>query len=254
MTTAIVKKEITPDVWKMIEHIAPTMKDSRLFGVATAPQAAAIMLKGYELGLSMTASFEHIHVISDRPTLSPRGALALVLNSPEYVDMKISDETDKSGNPTACTVWMKRRNGLEYTAKFSMEDAKRAALIKPGSGWEKYPANMLRYRALGYAIDIVFPDVTGGMKRSDEFGSDITPDGEVIQGSWKIQEQPQSPQQPKITIEHLMKLYPPERILAVNDGNIPSTPAEIKETLAKLEKEDEEIDAVDVEASEEIES
>ena len=51
MTTAIVRKEVTPEIWQMIERIAPTMKDSRLFGVATVHQAAAIMLKGHELGL-----------------------------------------------------------------------------------------------------------------------------------------------------------------------------------------------------------
>lgn len=232
---AIVKHQpLTPEIWRMIEGIAPTMKDSRLFGVATAPQAAAIMLKGHELGLSLTASFDFINVIQDKPTLIPRGALALIIGSPEYDGMKIEDMTDGKGTPTSCKVWMKRKNGLEYTAQFTMEDAKRADLIKPGSGWAKYPANMLRWRAIGFCADIVFPDVLGGMKRADEMGADLTPDGEVIQGSWKVQ---QPTKAPRLPIQDLLDKYSPDTIIAAAGGNLPQTQAEVDAVAAKLEAE-----------------
>lgn len=235
MSNAIVKHQpLTPEIWRMIEGIAPTMKDSRLFGVATAQQAAAIMLKGHELGLSLTASFDFINVIQDKPTLIPRGALALIIGSPEYDGMKIEDLSEK-GQPTACKVWMKRKNGLEYTATFSMEDAKRADLIKPGSGWAKYPANMLRWRAIGFAADIVFPDVLGGMKRADELGADLTPDGEVIQGSWKVQQQQVIT--PRLPIQDLLDKYAPDTIIAAANGSLPQTQAECDAVAAKLEAE-----------------
>lgn len=254
--TAIVKQQpLTPDVWRMIQDLAPYAKDSRLFGVATAPQAMMIMTKGHELGLPLTTSFEYIHVIQDKPTLSPRGALAIIIGSPVYAGIKIDEQRDNKGNPTSCSVTMKRIDGTEYTATFTMEDAKRADLIKSGSGWEKYPANMMKWRAVGFAADVVFPDVIGGLKRADELGSDITPDGDVIQGSWKVQEQPQKqPNQYQMTVNDLMKLYPPERILAANDGNIPSTPEQIKATVEKLQKEDEDIETVNIKTAEEIES
>jgi hypothetical protein len=72
----IQQRELTPQVWQMISQMAPVMWKSRLFGVVSQEAAAAIMLKGYELGLSVTASFEFIHVIQGKPGLSPRGALA----------------------------------------------------------------------------------------------------------------------------------------------------------------------------------
>jgi len=53
----IIRPALTPDVWHMIDQIAPAMYRSRLFRVSAPEQAAAIMLKGYELGLSLTASF-----------------------------------------------------------------------------------------------------------------------------------------------------------------------------------------------------
>ena len=84
MTTtalAVRKQELNFDIWQTITAVAPVMKDSRLFGVTTAEQAMAIMAKGYEMGLTLTASFEFITVIQGKPTLTPRGALALVQQS-----------------------------------------------------------------------------------------------------------------------------------------------------------------------------
>lgn len=238
MTTAIVRKEVTPQIWEMIERIAPTMKDSRLFGMQTAHQAAAIMLKGHELGLGMAASFEFIQVIQDRPTLNPRGALALVMQSGECEAMKITNEADDKGNPTGCTVWMKRKNGLEHTERFTLTDANRAGLVKPDSGWTKYPANMLRWRAVGYCIDVVFPDVTGGMKRSDEFDAAISPEGEVIATTWTVQPaQPATTNtqpQTQITLTNLVEAFGADKVLAAAGNKLPATNEEVQALAAKL--------------------
>lgn len=180
MTNAIVTRQtLTPQVWQMISQIAPAMHASHLFGVNSKDQAAAIMLKGYELGLTLTAAFEFINIIQGKPSLTPRGHLALILQNPELDKIEVTDEKD------ACTVKMVRLNGFSYTARFTLEDANRAGLIKADSGWAKYPANMLRWRAIGYCADVVFPDVGAGMKRSDELGAEITAEGDVIfEGQW----------------------------------------------------------------------
>jgi hypothetical protein len=34
---------------------------------------------------------------------------------------------------------------------------------------------MLRWRAIGFCADVVFPLLIGGMKRADELGAGITP-------------------------------------------------------------------------------
>lgn len=241
---AVSKPQITQDVWSMIQAIAPVMKDSRLFGVATTEQAAAVMLKGHELGLSLTASFEFIHVIESKPTLAPRGALALILQSPLCDGVEIKDETDDKGNPIACTVTMKRKGGMTYTARFSMEDAKRADLVKDKSGWVKYPSLMMKWRAIGFAADVVFPDLLNGLKRADELGADLTSGGDVIEGSWsQVGSQP-SQTQPQtvvnnVTVSQSQPAYDPDRlnkllnqfgagaIMAANDGKIPGTNEEL---------------------------
>lgn len=180
MTTAIVKKNIDLPVWQMIREAAPVMYKSRLFGVATEDQAMAIMAKGYELGLGMTSSFEFIQVVLGKPTLIPRGALALAYQSGEIDNLVVADANDAKGQPYSCTVTGNRKGGHEYTVAFTMDDARRAGLVKPGSGWESYPANMLKWRAIGFWLDVVMPDVQGGMKRADEFGAVVDSSGNVI--------------------------------------------------------------------------
>lgn len=237
MTTALVRHELTPTIWSMIQEIAPFAKDSRLFGVATAPQAIMVMAKGHELGLPLTTSFEYIHIISDKPTLSPRGALALIMQSGQCENLKIDEQSDDKGNPVSCKVTMKRKGGIEYTSTFTMQDAIRADLVKAGSGWAKYPASMLKWRAIGYAADVVFPDVIGGMKRADEFGAAISPEGDVIATTWTVQPTQTSPApqvQTQLTLQNLVDAFGAEKVFAANDGKIPGTTEEVQAVAAKL--------------------
>lgn len=261
-TTALaLTPRLTPDAFQMINKVAPTIHAARLFGTASAEQAAAIMIKGYELGFSLTASFENIHVIEGKPSLSPKGALALIYNSPECAGVTIVDEVDAKGAPLACTVTMKRRNGLEYTSRYSMAEATSAGLVKPNSGWAKYPANMLRWRAIGYAADIVFPDVIGGTKRADEFGADLTPSGDVIEGSWSVaprtnqeiaksvleelkarneatvSQQPAQPAMNPNRLQDLLAQFGAEAVMVANSGKIPATDAELDTIEAALNRE-----------------
>ena len=124
---------VTPQVWEIIKNVAPVATASRMFGV-TEQQAAVVMLKGHELGLGLASAFEFIHVIDSKPSISPKGALALIHQSGELAHLEIHDLTDAQGVPTRCKVTMKRRNGLEYTTEYSMADAQRAGIVKDKSG------------------------------------------------------------------------------------------------------------------------
>lgn len=231
----IVRPNLTPETWKMIMEVAPVMAASRLFGVASPEAAGAIMLKGFELGLSLTASFEFIHVIDGKPGLSPRGCLALIQQNENFAGMEIKDITDANGHPYACRVTMRRKSGYSYTVEFNMDDARRAGLVKAGSGWDKYPANMLRWRAVGYCADVVFSDVLGGMKRVDELGAPITSEGEPAPKDLIVESAPQE-QIPDygLTLPSLMELVADTDILEANGGAYPLTPEQINATAHKL--------------------
>ncbi len=171
-------REVPPGVWQLIQSVAPIVHQSRLFGVSSPAQAQLIMLRGYELGLPLTAAFELIQIVQNRPSLSSRGALAIILQSGQLAGMKIDEQAG------ACTVWMRRTNGIEYRTTFTLEDARRPGLVKPGSAWQSYPANMLKWRAVGFCADVVFPDLLAGMPctsgvRSSVHGQDTVIEGEI---------------------------------------------------------------------------
>lgn len=231
VATAAVGKHnvLTPTIWEMIKSIAPTMKDARYFGVSRTEQAEAIMLKGHELGLPLTSSFDYIHAIQDKLSLSPKGALALIYRSGllESIEIKHSDDPKS----VYVEVAMKRRGGLSHTRKFSVEDAKTAGIYKNKGGWENYPINMCQWRAVGYCIDVLFPDVTGGLYRFEELGGEITPDGEAIVTEWSVEE----PSKPELTINDLLADgYTAEQIMSANNGIIPNTTAECEFVLGRL--------------------
>jgi hypothetical protein len=242
-TTALAVREISLNTWQTIQAIAPTMRSSGLFGVASEAAAASIMLKGYELGMGLTAAFEHIHVIEGKTSLSPRGALALVLQSPLCAGIDI-EPLDK---PIGCKVTAKRVGGMTFTSIFTLEDAKTADLIKPKSGWEKYPRQMCQWRAVGYALDVVFPDVIGGLKRADELGADLTAQGDVIEGSWTVaqpvsQPEPVSVAKPRTSNPEYKKRFAElmtefddiEAIKSANGGEMPKTLDEVEQVFTYL--------------------
>ena len=250
---------VSVETWQVIQSVAPVAQTSRMFNV-TQEQAAIVMLKGHELGLGLASAFEFIHVIDAKPSISPKGALALIHRSNELAGLKIEDLADAKGTPTACRVWMKRKNGFEYTTTFTMADAERAEIVKAKGGWSKYPANMLRWRAVGYCADVVFPDVVGGLYRSEELGADVDADGEPVQ--WTVVETPKAeakiatqpaksapkvetvivptpepePEQPKeLTIQDILEAgYSAEQIMVANEGRIPATSAECQSVMEKL--------------------
>jgi hypothetical protein len=185
ITTALAQRIPTPGAWSMILQVAPVMYACRFYGAANPEQAAAIMLVGNELGFGLAGSFQYIHIIEGKPSVSPAGALAVVLRSGQLEAWKLEPGTHQFH------CWMKRKNGLEYEYTFTLDDAKRAGLIKSeaekyaNSAWGKYEANMLKWRCIGYVLDVLFADLMGGMKRSDEFGAAVDDGGRVIDGEWK---------------------------------------------------------------------
>lgn len=226
MSNEIVRKQMDTVAWSMIQSAAPMMYKSHLFGVANEDQAAAIMMKGYEMGLGFSASFELIQIIDGKPTLIPRGALAFAYQSGLIEHLEIIETNDDKGAPYSCKVSGKRKNGFEYATEFTMDDAKRAGLVRQGSGWEKYPKNMLKWRAIGFWIDTVLPDVQGGMKRSDEVGATVDEKGDIIDAV-VIKDVETTTGQYVPTIDEILNTYDPEVVQSVMEkyfgGNLPKT-------------------------------
>jgi len=234
-------REMSMGVWHMINTVANDVYRSRLFPVSSPQQAAAIMLKGYEIGLGLMASFEFVQVVKGHVGLSPKGALALLHNSPRITKIKLVRLTDEHNKFIGYECTMARDNGFSHTEQWTLEDARTAGLLKPDSNWEKYPENMCKWRSIGFTADIVAPDVTAGMVdfmiRPEQFGVALDNEGNIIEGETKIVET-QTVQtvtkEPSVTLNELLDRYSAEAILQANGGTIPGTSEELERVANTL--------------------
>jgi hypothetical protein len=115
-----------------------------------------------------------IFVIENIPTIRTEAAIALVEASGfcEYIEQSFLGQPFDDNFTAICKV--KRKGRKEHISTFAVKDAKIAKLwgkkTKDGKDtvWILYPKRMLMYRAVGFAIRDVFPDVLRGAKLYEE--------------------------------------------------------------------------------------
>jgi len=128
--------------------------------------AAVCIMYGAEVGLPPMTALQRIIVINGKPTLDAQGMSALIRGSGHSLVGEVTD--------TEAKVTGKRGdNGDTMSFSFSMEDANRAGLVKPGP-WRQYPKAMLWARAVSQLARQLFPDVLMGMSYvPEEIGGEV---------------------------------------------------------------------------------
>lgn len=220
--------------WGMIKEIAGIIA---VANGMTPAKMTDVILKGRSLGLSIPASIELVQNVAGKTSLAPRGALAMVQGSPLIENVTITRLMDKNTFVGyECTI--KRKNGFEYTSRWTIEQATKAGLVKPGSGWVNYPENMCLWRAVGFACDVAASDITCGltafMKMPEQFGIQLTEAGDIVEG--KIIE-PLQIDPVTVEIERLTIMHGTDAFMVACDGNIPTTAEELYAIATKLENQ-----------------
>jgi hypothetical protein len=93
--------------------------------------------------------------------------MALVQAHPACEGVEEFFEGEGTPNPVAVCI-AHRRGRKPVTAKFSVEDAKRAGLWNKQGPWTSYPKRMLQMRARGFALRDAFPDALKGLITTEE--------------------------------------------------------------------------------------
>lgn len=122
---------------------------------------------GYEIGLQPMQALQNIAVINGKPSVYGDAAMALVQASPVCIDVEEFFEGEGTPNPVAVCI-AHRKDRKPVTARFSVEDAKRAGLWGKQGPWQAYPKRMLAMRARGFALRDAFPDVLKGLITAEE--------------------------------------------------------------------------------------
>lgn len=153
------------------------------------PQDVLVCVQwGYEMGLAPMQALQNIAVINGKPSVYGDAAMALVQASQVCEDIEEYFEGEGTNNPVAVCV-AKRKGRKPVTARFSVEDAKRAGLWGKSGPWSSYPKRMMQMRARGFALRDAFPDVLKGLITVEEAQDypteqaatkDITPKGNPL--------------------------------------------------------------------------
>lgn len=167
-------------------------------------KAVVKMVAGEELGLGPMASMQGIHIIEGKPSLSANLLGVQVKRSGAY-NFRPKRVSAEGAEITFF------ENGEEIgVSSFTLEQAKRAGLVRKGSGWEKYPEAMLFARALSQGVRWYCPDVTAGSPAytPEELGAEVDEQGEPVVVETTVVHEPQAEPAPTLDparVAHLIE-------------------------------------------------
>jgi len=178
--------------------------------IKSSHAAFAIIQKGIEVGVPPMAAIAGISFVKGKATMGAELMHACIIRDHGSAALYVRESTDDH-----CTVAYNRPGlpgKMEFT--FTIEMAKAAGLTGSGRNGEpsmytKYPAAMLRSRAISYVAKMAFPDSIGGMLTSEEMGASVTVDADGV----VIESTPEPIQTARVTREApRSELPPPSRL------------------------------------------
>jgi len=207
-----------PQTFQEITGMAKAFVASGMFqDTKQLSQAIVKIQAGRELGLPPVYSMQNINMIRNCLACSANTMALLVKKSGHY-NYRIKEHHDKS-----CSIVFYESDGDKWVeageSTFTIEDAKRAELVKPDSGWIKYPRAMLFSRAISQGARLYCPDAIGGVYTDEEIRS--------------IPPKPIEPPEPELPSDAPESIYSlVETQVNGNLPNLPSEPVVVEETKA----------------------
>lgn len=158
-----------------LQTLAVGMAEARLLPQGVSPQAAAIiMLKAGELGIPPVSAFEFLYVIGNKVSLQGQMVMALVQRS-GLGTIQVSERS-----ATAATAVGKRPGYEPLKVRFTLEEAKTLGV----RNLDKFPADMLVWKAVARVGRLLFADLLGGMDVADAGGNVI--DSVADEGDYQV--------------------------------------------------------------------
>lgn len=180
---SIVDRRPSESAWKIIEQTAQHIVDSGLLNqwreVPNQSLLTIILLKGWELGLPLMSSLEHIRVIKGHLSLSAECQQALVLS--RVVGSQFEWLND--GKNGVAEVVGSRPGHTPVSVRFSHEDAVKTGLADRNPIYKTYSANLLRSAAVRAVCKRLFPDVLMGLDSASEVESEDEEQDPITHGS-----------------------------------------------------------------------
>ncbi len=184
----------------MVYHtMAEQAVSSKMYrGIGEKSGVMMIMLSARELGIPpMQALNGGINIINGKAEISARMMSALIRKAGHEIKIKESSDT-------SCTLIGKRCDtGETEESSFTIEDAQKANLVKPGGGWVKCPKDMCFARALSRLGRQLFSDVIGIGYVEGEIKGEV----EVIIPEEPMKEIPYNPEEDAENLQKVLEMF-----------------------------------------------
>lgn len=157
----------TTEEMTIYQLMAETAGKSRLYDKIGGKEGLlSIMLMARELGIPPMQALTSMSVIQGKVEVSPRLMNMMIRKAGHK--LKIEESTN-----AICRITGTRSDTKEeYTASFSIEEARTAGLVRSGGGWEKYSSDMLFARCLSRLARRLFADVISSAYVEGEISDD----------------------------------------------------------------------------------
>ena len=169
----------TNEELNVYQVMAKTAIKSQFFGkIGGEDGLLSIMLMARELGLPpMQSLMGGMNVIQGKVELSPRLMNSMIRKAGHKIEIV------KSDNETCILKGVRCDTKEEYSCSFTIEDARKAGLVRSGGGWEKFASDMLFARCLSRLARRLFADII----------STAYIEGEIGDASFQEIEKPKTP-------------------------------------------------------------
>lgn len=170
-----------PVVWQGMTNLAKVLLDAKVTpsGLDTQAKILVALQSGRELGLSPIKALNSFYIVKGKVQIYGDSAIAVVLRDGHDV------EWGECNAKTATVKITRGDNKKSLEATFTYDEAERKGLTKYADGrknefWQKYPENMLKFKAFGSIARFIVADSLNGMSIKEEVdGSSI--DGELVE-------------------------------------------------------------------------
>lgn len=159
--------------WRLIMQTAAHVWKSGMasdYGIKSESAVILVMLKGWELGLPLMGSMEHVRIIHGRVSISAECQQALVLARVAGARFRwLSD--GRNGKAEVLAV---RPGHEDVKVAYTIEDAQQGGVAGKNPTYRTWPANLLRAGAMRNVCRVQFPDIILGLSGFDD--NDVVPE------------------------------------------------------------------------------
>lgn len=187
----------------VFQTMAKSAVDSKMYkGIGEQSGVMMIMLAARELGIPPCQALNGgLNIIQGKVEISARMMSALVRKAGHQITIK------ESSDDLCVLVGKRSDSGEVQESSFSLADAQRAGLVKPGGGWQKFPRDMCFARALSRLARQLFSDVIGiGYVEGEIKASDA----EIIIPDDIMKEVPDDPKKDEEDLARLLEMFDKE--------------------------------------------